>query len=169
MVALAALIMAGGNITDEDEISAWCLENEAMSEGQLIEMARRHVRGADLAEETSGEAAAGVKREPLITPVKGPRSNKAARPEFDSLSDVSLMDQLNNLWVNFMRDVSELEASENINFSELAVVLEKLVNGYSSRPHRSFPTYMQGWSKRIELGCVIPHHGSWPKGRIPAT
>ena len=61
VVALAALIMAGGNITDEDEISAWCLENEAMSEGQLIEMARRHVRGAELAEETSGgEAAPGM-------------------------------------------------------------------------------------------------------------
>ena len=138
VVALAALIMADGKITNEEDISAWCLENEGMSEAQLIEMARKHVRGADL-QETSG--AVEVKREPLITPVKGPRSK--ARPEFDSLSDVALIDQLNHLWNNFMRDVAELEASDNINFSELAVVLEKLVDGYSSRPQRTFPTYMQ--------------------------
>ena len=42
-----------------------------------------------------------------------------------------------------MQDVSELEAEDFINFSELAVIVEKLVGEFAVRPERKFPTYMQ--------------------------
>ena len=42
-----------------------------------------------------------------------------------------------------MQDVSELEAEDFINFSELAVIVEKLVGEFAVRPERTFPTYMQ--------------------------
>ena len=78
-MVLAALLVSDGRITGEEEISSWCLENEGVTEGELLELARKYVRGAEVAaaENTLLEAAAEATRAPLITPVKEPRARVA--------------------------------------------------------------------------------------------